>query len=207
MIKVLGRSTSGNVQKILFFLEETDTAYEREDYGRQFENTQTPQYKAMNPASKVPTVIDGDTIMWESNTILRYLAETVAPGLTGATAAECTAVECWMDFLLAAVNPGYMAAFKGARQTAGERPPEYDAQVRDLASQLAIIDGHLAGREYMALDKLTIADIALAPILRRCCDFEIGRAAMPELERWLDSMGKRASFQAATGLKPAAATS
>ncbi len=84
MLKVLGRKTSGNVQKVLFFLEETGTPYEREDYGRLFENTKTADYIALNPTSKVPTLVDGDTVIWESNTILRYLAtEHALPILIG----------------------------------------------------------------------------------------------------------------------------
>jgi glutathione S-transferase len=107
MYKLLGRQTSGNVQKVLFMLEECGADYEREDYGRQFENTQTPEYKAMNPTAKVPTLIDGEVVIWESNTILRYLAAADGDRLTGATPAEKADVERWMDFLLAAVNPGY----------------------------------------------------------------------------------------------------
>src|SRR5687767_2796349 len=74
MIRVLGRQTSGNVQKVLFLLEELGLKYTREDYGRQFNNTNTDAYREMNPNMKVPTLVDGDTITWESNTILRYLA-------------------------------------------------------------------------------------------------------------------------------------
>src|SRR3954466_3111102 len=73
MLRVLGRATSGNVQKVLFFLEETGTPYNREDYGRQFNNT-GGDYLKLNPNGKVPTLVDGDTVIWESNTILRYLA-------------------------------------------------------------------------------------------------------------------------------------
>ena len=84
MIKLLGRQTSGNVQKVLFLLEEAGIPYAREDYGRQFSNTQTAEYKALNPTSKVPTVVDGETVIWESNTILRYLAAAYAPVSAGA---------------------------------------------------------------------------------------------------------------------------
>ena len=180
MYKVLGRKTSGNVQKVLFMLEEMEAAYEREDYGRQFENTQTAEYKAMNPTSKVPTLIHDDLVIWESNTILRYLASTAAPSLTGETASERTQVERWMDFLISAVNPGYMGAFKGSRQSPDERPPEYAGLVKDLIAQCTIIDGHLDGKSFIALDKLTIADIACAPILKRCLGFDIGRPQLAD---------------------------
>src|SRR5271170_5805819 len=68
-LKVLGRQTSGNVQKVLWMLEEIGIAYTREDYGRQFNNTLAAEYRALNPTSKVPTLIDGKTSIWESNTI------------------------------------------------------------------------------------------------------------------------------------------
>ena len=199
MIRVLGRKTSGNVQKVLFFLEETGTEYEREDFGRLFENTKTPEYLAMNPTAKVPTVIDGDTVMWESNTILRYLAATKAPELTGTNPAECTEVERWMDFLLAAINPGYLAAFKGAKLEPSERPAGFDAQLVDLHAQMAIVSNALDGKEFAALGKLTIADIAMAPIMGRCLNFPYDRPAMPGLEAWFERMSARDAFKAATG--------
>jgi glutathione S-transferase len=204
MYKLLGRQTSGNVQKIIFMLEELGAGYDRQDYGRQFENTQTAEYKALNPTSKVPTLVDGETVIWESNTILRYLANGKGAHLTGATAAEKTEVERWMDFLLAAVNPGYLAAFKGAKLTPEEQTADYKEQVKDLVAQLRIIDGHLAGRDFLALGKLTIADIACAPILKRCIDFKIERPALPNLERWVVAMAERPAFKVATGAAPAA---
>ena len=93
MLKLLGRKTSGNVQKVLFLLEEIGVPYAREDYGRQFQNTATPEYLALNPTSKVPTLVDGDLVVWESNTILRYLAALHAPQLAGAT--RCREVRRW----------------------------------------------------------------------------------------------------------------
>jgi glutathione S-transferase len=189
VIKLLGRSTSGNVQKVLFMLEEIGVKYTREDYGRQFNNTTTPEYKKLNPNSKVPTLIDGETVIWESNTILRYLAALHKPELTGASPAEKTYVERWMDWLLASLNTPYVAVFKDAK---------------NLVAQLKILEGHIAGKSYFALDKLTLADIALAPIVKRCLDFPIERPDMPELTRWQKSIDARPAFAVATGAKPSA---
>ena len=199
MIRVLGRKTSGNVQKVLFFLEETGTAYEREDYGRQFENTGTSDYLKMNPTAKVPTLLDGDTVIWESNTILRYLAAKYAPGLTGADPAECTEVERWMDFLLAAINPGYLAGFKASKFDPAERPAALAGQLSDLHAQMGIISKALEGKSFLALGKLTIADIALGPIMGRCLNFPYDRPSMPGLEAWFGQISERGSFKVATG--------
>ena len=204
MIKLLGRSTSGNVQKVLFMLEEIGVKYTREDYGRQFNNTTTPEYKKLNPNSKVPTLIDGETVIWESNTILRYLAALHKPELTGASPAEKTYVERWMDWLLASLNTPYVAVFKDAKKDAAERSADFAAQSADLVAQLKILEGHIAGKSYFALDKLTLADIALAPIVKRCLDFPIERPDMPELTRWQTSIDARPAFAVATGAKPSA---
>ena len=128
MIRLLGRQTSGNVQKVIFCLEELGLAYVREDYGRQFGNTLTDDYRKLNPNAKVPTLIDGDLVIWESHTILRYLAAVHGPTLTGATPAERTMVERWMDWLLGALNTPYVAVFKDAKKPPAERAADFAAQ-------------------------------------------------------------------------------
>jgi glutathione S-transferase len=204
MLRLLGRSTSGNVQKVLFMLEEIKLPYTREDYGRQFNNTQTPEYLALNPNAKVPTVVDGNNVIWESNTILRYLAAKHAPQLAGSTPEEKTEVERWMDWLLASVNTAYVAVFQGSQKPEAERPPTYEANAKELAAALAIAEGHLNGKDWFALGRMTLADIALAPIFKRCLGFPIERPKFPNLDRWMAAISSRPAFQVATGTKPAA---
>jgi glutathione S-transferase len=207
MIRLLGRATSGNVQKVIFLLEELGLKYVREDYGRQFNNTNTDVYRNMNPTMKVPTLVDGNTVTWESNTILRYLASLHAPQLTGATPAEKTHVERWMDWMLAALNPPYLAVFKDAKKAPAERGGDFAAQSADLVAQLKILDGHLAGKTWFALDRLTIADIALAPVVKRCLEFPIERPHLPDLEHWMKMVEGRTAFAVAVGVKPSALAS
>ena len=198
MLKLLGRKTSGNVQKVLFALEEIGADYDREDYGRLFENTNTSAYLSLNPTAKVPTLVDGDIVIWESNTILRYLADTRNPDMTGATPGERTEVERWMDFILSAVNPGYLAGFKAAKMEPADRPIGFDGQIADLHAQMQIINRHLEGRNFLVLDKLTIADCAVGPILGRCLNFPYKRPSMPNLEHWFEGIAGRTAFKAAT---------
>jgi glutathione S-transferase len=202
MIRILGRATSGNVQKVLFFLEEVGLKYVREDYGRQFNNTNTDAYRKLNPNMKVPTLVDGDLSSWESNTILRYLAATHAPHLTGATPAEKTYVERWMDWMLASLNTPYVAVFKDAKKPVAERAADFAAQSADLVVQLKILDGHIAGKQWFALDRFTLAEIALAPVVKRCLEFPIERPEFAELMRWMKAVEARPAFAVATGAKP-----
>jgi glutathione S-transferase len=201
MIRVLGRQTSGNVQKVLFALEELGVRYIREDYGRQFNNTNTDAYRKLNPNMKVPTIIDGDMVAWESNTILRYLAATHDPALNGATPAEKTYVERWMDWMLASLNAPYLAVFKDAKKPAAERSEEFAAQSAELVAMLNILDGYIAGKTWFALDRMTIADIALAPVVKRCLEFPIERPSLSEISRWQQAIDARPAFAIATGVK------
>jgi glutathione S-transferase len=206
MIRLLGRQTSGNVQKVIFCLEELGVPYIREDYGRQFGNTLTDEYRRLNPNAKVPTLIDGDLVIWESHTILRYLAAVHRPTLTGTTPAECTMVDRWMDWLLGALNTPYVAVFRDAKKVSAERAPDFAGQSADLLAQLKILDGHIVGRNWFALGRLTIADMALGPIVKRCLEFPIERPAYSELERWQAAIDARAAFAVAIGAKPSVLT-
>lgn len=202
MIRILGRATSGNVQKVLFLVEEIGLKYVREDYGRQFNNTNTDAYRKLNPNMKVPTLIDDDLVSWESNTILRYLSALHAPQLTGATPAEKTLVERWMDWMLASLNTPYVAVFKDAKKPAAERSADFPAQSADLVAQLKILDGHISGKDWFALDRLTLAEIALAPVVKRCLEFPIERPEFADLSRWMKAIESRPAFAVATGAKP-----
>ena len=201
MIKLFGRQTSGNVQKVIFCLEQLSVAYIREDYGRQFGNTLTDDYRKLNPNAKMPTLIEGDLVIWESHTILRYLAAVHRPTLGGTTPAERTMVERWMDWLLGALNTPYVAVFKDAKKAPTERAADFPAQSADLASQLEILDGHIAGRDWFALDRFTIADMALGTIVKRCLEFPIERPACSELKRWQAVIEARPTFAVAIGAK------
>ena len=200
MLRLLGRNTSGNVQKVIFLLEELGTPYTREDYGRQFNNTQDAAYLKLNPNGKVPTLVDGDTVVWESNTILRYLAakhkkDTLYPSDPAAR----TEVERWMDWLLASVNYQYVQVFKDSKKASNERAATFEADAKELAAQLSILDGAMAGKAWIAGKDFTLADVALGPIMHRCLDFPIALPALGNLKAWREKLKERPAFKKATG--------
>ncbi len=195
MIELLGRATSGNVQKVIFLLEELGLPYERKDYGRQFQNTTTPEYSAMNPMQKVPTLVDGDTVVWQSNTILRYLANKTKSALYPADPAQRSQVERWMDWLLAELNPDYLGGCRDAKKPEGERAPD---TATNLANELKLLEGALAKSSWIADGQFSLADIALGPIVKRCIGFPLGLPAMPKTHAWVAELQKRPAFQKAT---------
>src|SRR5262245_50744140 len=200
MLRVLGRSTSGNVQKVVWLLEEMTTPYQREDYGRQFNNTQDAAYLKLNPNGKVPTLVDGDTVIWESNTILRYLASKhKKDALYPTDIAARTQVERWMDWLLASLNYHYVQVFKDSKKAANERAATFEADAKELGAQLSILEGALAGKTWVTGNNFTIADVALGPIVHRCLDFPITLPALRNLKAWRGRLVERPAFKKATG--------
>ena len=188
MLKVLGRATSGNVQKVLWLLEELGQPYVREDYGRQFNNTSTPEYLGMNPSGKVPTLVDGDTVVWESNTILRYVCNRYAPASTlyPADPAGRTQVERWMDWQQTTFNSaGSKAFWQWIRTPADKRDMQVIAQsVAVTEPLLHLLDAQLQHRAYIAGDTFTMADIPLGCEIHRWFGLPQPRPALPHLERW-----------------------
>lgn len=194
MLKILGRRTSGNVQKVLWLLGEINVPFERKDYGRQFANT-GGTYLGMNPTGKVPTVLDGDLVLRESNTILRYISNVYDSSFYPGEAGPRALVELWMDWLLASLNTPYLAIFRDAKKLPEERGAGWAADEKELVSQLVLLDGALAGRDYLA-GSFSLADIALGPVVARCLDFPIDLPAVPNLRGWRDRLMERPAFAA-----------
>ena len=198
MLRLLGRKTSGNVQKVMFYLEETGTPYAREDFGRQFNNTQTPEYLKLNPNAKVPTLIDGEVVIWESNTILRYLAAKAGSAYYPADLAARSHVERWMDWQLGNLNPVYLFLFRESKLVAGERSADFAAQVKIMGSELSILDRRLAESAWLGGESMTVADMCLGPIVARCLRFGVDLPALENLKRWDATLGARDAFKRAT---------
>jgi glutathione S-transferase len=201
MLRVLGRGTSGNVQKVIWLLEELKSPYTREDYGRQFNNTQTEAYLGLNPNGKVPTLVDGDVVVWESNTILRYLCSKLAGGaaLYPTEPAARSQVERWMDWQLASLNAPYLGVFKESKKREEERAAGFGADVKELSAQLEILEKGTAGRPWLAGANFSIADICLGPIIDRALAFPVALPAIPALRAWRDKLVARDAYKKSKG--------
>ena len=200
MLRVLGRSTSGNVQKVIWLLEELGSVpYRREDYGRQFNNTSDAAYLRLNPNGKVPTLVDGELAVWESNTILRYLCNRYGgEAFYPADAVRRSFIERWMDWQLAALYAPYVAIFKEAKKPAAERAASFATDAAELRTQLQILEQAAAPDPWVAGGELSLADIALGPIVHRCLDFPVDLGGLPKVRAWRERVAGRPAFRKAT---------
>jgi glutathione S-transferase len=199
-LKIWGRANSVNVQKVLWCLAELDLAYERIDAGMAFGRNRDPDYLAMNPNGRVPTLVDGDFVLWESNSIMRYLA--LAYGKGSPTYHEApkrrTSVDRWLDWTLSTLQPVDRPVFWALVRTPLEQRDMVAIQ-KDADAEAAvwrIADAQLATRRFIEGDDFTIADIAIGAYARRWFGVEgIDRPRLAHLERWFGEFADRPGFR------------
>lgn len=199
MLKIWGRATSSNVQKVLWTCAELDIAFERVDWGGPFGGNTDRAYLAMNPTGLVPTVEDGALVIWESNTIIRYLCATRGgEHLHPRDPARRTEVERWMDWQLSAIGPPMGVMLMGYYRT----PPEQrDARALEAARMRAIdlwsmVERQLERGPYIAGADFTLADVVLGMFGHRWHVYPIERPALPRLKAWYERIGERPGFKA-----------
>jgi glutathione S-transferase len=199
-LKIWGRANSVNVQKVLWCLAELDLAYERTDAGMAFGKNNEPDYLAMNPNGRVPTLVDGDFVLWESNSIMRYLVLAYAPAspIYPTAPKRRAGVDRWLDWTLSTLQPVDRPVFWALVRTPREQRDMVKIQkdVDAEAVQWRIIDAQLASRRFIEGDDFSIADIALGAYARRWFGVEgVTKPHLAHLERWFAELASRPAFQ------------
>jgi glutathione S-transferase len=198
MLKILGRTSSLNVRKVLWTLDELGLAYEREDWGTGFASTKSPEFLALNPNGLVPVLIDEQGALYESNTICRYLAARYGHGhLLPVEPRPRAGVEQWMDWQATDLNPTWGYAFLAL----GRPTPGYDDPARIAASvaawnaAMAILDQRLAETgAHAAGHDFTLADVVLGVSVHRWIRTPMDRANLPAVQAYYARLKERPAF-------------
>ena len=198
-LTIWGRPNSVNVQKVLWCLRELDLPFARIDAGMQFGRTSEPDYLAMNPNGRIPTLVDGDYVLWESNSIMRYLCMAYGPAspIYPQDAKRRAGVDRWLDWTLSTLQPVERPVFWAlVRTPAAQRDMIAIQRDADVAAEAwRIVDRQLAARRYLEGDQFTLADVAIAAFARRWFGVEgIIRPELPELSRWYAQVADRPGF-------------
>ncbi len=198
MMKIWGRTNSINVQKVLWCCAELGLEYERVDAGLAFGVNDTPEYKAMNPNGLVPTIDDGGFILWESHAIVRYLARKHGTGTLWPQDARAAAdADRWMEWYSTTLWLNLRPIFHNLVRTPPEKRNmgEVEEARKRLAANFGILDKHLAGRDYLAGQTVTVADIPLGVASYRWFNLPLERPAMANVERWYRRLCERPAFK------------
>jgi glutathione S-transferase len=191
-LKIWGRVTSSNVKKVLCVADELKIPYERIEAGGKFGIVDTPEYRKLNPNGRVPTIEDGGYVLWESNSIMRYLAMKYGgAALYPAEPATRASVDRWLDWQLSVMVPADVPIFFGTIRTP---PDKHDkaaiaAGAKKLAEVHKILDAALEGKSYLVGDRLTLADIALGMYAHRYyANPYFEKAEFPHMKAWYERL-------------------
>jgi glutathione S-transferase len=198
MLRIWGNADSVNVQKVLWCCEELGLAYERVDAGRYFGVVDTPAFRALNPNGLVPTIDDDGFVVWESNTIVRYLAARHAAGSLWPTDPRARAdADRWMDWTNASLWPALVPLFRAFYRTpeAARDAAAIEAARQEAIAEMRILDAHLAGAHYVGGAVFTMGDIAVGCAAWRWFAMPIQRPALPALQRWFDTLAERPAYR------------
>lgn len=193
-----GRLSSCNVQKVVWLLEELQLPYEHIPAGGDFGGLDDPDYLAMNPHGKVPVLKDGDTVVWESEAILRYLAAGYgAPRFWPDDPAARAAVDQWLAWTAASLYRDWIDLFWRCVRTPPERrdAAEIERLRSNTAARYALLDRELAARPYIAGSDLTLADIAAGMTLYRWYEMPVERPELPALAAWYARLRERPAYR------------
>ena len=196
MLKIWGRTNSVNVKKALWCLEELSLPYERIDAGMQFGVVNTPEYRKMNPNGLVPTMEEDGFVLWESHSIVRYLAAKFGKGVLLPMDERSRAVASqWMDWACS-----FQASFRPVFWGLVRTPPEKrDAAAieegrRKCAEMLGILDTALADRHYVA-GAFSMGDIPAGCHVQLWMRLPIERPKQPNLEGWFERLCARPAYK------------
>jgi glutathione S-transferase len=198
MLRIWGRNNSINVQKVMWAVGELGLEHERIDAGGAFGVLDTPAYGRLNPNRRVPTVEDGDVVVWESNACVRYLAARYGAGtLWPEDAGRRARADMWMAWQASSLLPDMTVVFWGLIRTpeAERDHAKIEAAAKRLGTTWRILDEHLASRRFVAGDALTIGDIPVGAACYRYFELPIERPRLPNLEAWYGRLRERAPFR------------
>jgi glutathione S-transferase len=199
VIKIWGRKTSSNVQKVMWAIGEIGLPHERIDIGGPFGKNREPGYLALNPNGLVPTLEEEDGyLLWESNTVVRYLAaKHSAAGLEPADLRIRANAGKWMDWQLSVAGPAIFECFWGLIRT----PPEkrnhaaIEESKKKTTAAMVMVDEQLAKTAYLAGDAFSYGDIPVGIIAYRYRQLVPDRPPLRNFERWYAAIAARQAFK------------
>ncbi|MBN9217278.1 MAG: glutathione S-transferase family protein [Mesorhizobium sp.] len=196
---LLGHLKSSNVMKAVWALDELGLAYERKDIGNVWGGLNTPEYRAMNPTGLVPTLLDGDFAIWESNAVIRYICNAHAPGsqLYPSDPVQRGRIDQWLDCQQTQMARPQAVVFLTLIRTPQDKrdPVALAAAIKDAGKVWGWADAELARREFLCGEHLTLADIAWGVHAHRWLNMDFDRPDLPNLSAWYLRLLRHESFR------------
>lgn len=201
MLRLAGRSTSINVRKVIWTLGELGEPFELFDPSLDPKGARA--LMSLNPIRLSPVLQDGERLLWESNSICRYLVGKFdRKDLLPEDPGDRFEVEKWMDWQATNLNSAWVPCFMALVRrdpTFVANPGEVQVSLKRWNALNLVLNAHLAQAEYLALDRFTLADIVIGLSVHRWRETPMQRPPTPHLDRHFARLRERPAMLAALG--------
>jgi len=198
MLTIFGRASAYNVQKVHWFLEELGIEYQHINVGGAAGGLDTAAFLNMNPNARIPIIKDGEHVVWESNSILRYLAAVYGPDqYWNNCPAKRSQFERWMDWELASLQPTFIDLFWGYYRTPLETRNEQKIadDAKRFAQYLHLLDAHLQKNTYLSGENFGLADICVGTCFYRYLNMGLKVTIPKSVSEWYVRLQVRAGYK------------
>lgn len=198
MIKILGRADSINVRKVLWLCDELNIAYEREDWGRGFQSPQAPEFVKLNPNATIPVIIDGDFVLWQSNSIIRYLSNAYAgQNLYPVDAKQRAIIDQWIDWQGIELNNSWTYALMNLlRHSPDHQDPKLvEKSIQAWSKMMKIVEQQLEKTgAYITGEHFSLADIVIGLSVQRWYLTPFDKPDYPQVKRYYELLSQREAY-------------
>jgi glutathione S-transferase len=198
MLKVWGRRSSANVQKVMWLVGELQLAHEHTPAGGPYGVVNEPKFRALNPNGLVPVIEDDSLVIWESNAILRYLAAAYGKDTFWPAGAKQRApIDQWEEWAATTFQPNMIGLFVNYWRTPEhQRNPNAIRNFQQRSdANLRLLDAELGKRPYVAGDTFTLADIASGTHLYRYYTMGTPYPELPNVAAWYKRLTERPAYR------------
>lgn len=198
MLKILGKASSINVRKVLWLCDELDIPFRREDWGDGFRSTHEAEFLALNPNAMVPVIQEGDFVMWESNAIIRYLANAHGgEWLYPQQPRDRAPVDQWIDWQATELNTSWRYAFMALvrNSPAHQDPRLIAAACKGWSFTMGILNQQLEKTgHFVAGKEFTLADIPLGLSVNRWYETPMEHPDLPAVRAYYERLTERRAY-------------
>lgn len=199
MLKVWGRRNAFNVQKVMWLIDELKLPHQHQPLGGNFGGLDRPDFLSMNPHGRIPVILDKQVAVWESHSILRYLAASYGqPKFWSQNPQDRAKIEPWMDWSQTVLQPDFLTGVFWGYYRTPETYRNWNAireSVNRCSQHFQLLDKILSKQPFLCGQELTLADIPVGTCLYRYFNLDIERPKIPNVEAWYAHLQQRPAYQ------------
>lgn len=198
-LTVWGRRDAFNVQKVMWLVGELNLSHHHISIGGRFGGLNTPQFLAMNPHGHIPVISDNGNVVWESHSILRYLAARYGRDRFWSNSEVARLhIDPWMDWQQTALQPDFLTGVFWGYYRTPEKDRDWlaiNASIERCNQHFILLDSILKDQYFLVGNSISLADITVGTTLYRYFEININKPIIKHVDAWYQRLRDRPAYE------------